>query len=414
MPNVVSVKFRGSYKTYYFAPSDVQGLLVNDQVIVETARGREMAQVVHPSLEVDQSAIVGELKPVVRRASTTDLLDAQNYRQMEAEACIRCREQVVKISLPMKIVSAEYSYDGANLTFFFTSEQRVDFRELVRELARIFRTRIELRQIGVRDEAKTIGGVGKCGRPLCCSTWLPEFCPVSIRMAKQQDLPLSPIEISGCCGRLLCCLAYENDQYAEVKAQFPKVGKSVQISCGLVKVLKVDALSEMATVLLEDGTVRQLTAAQVSGDAPLDCPDEESLTDDQREALDEIVPTVTLRPVPTRVASVNKEPAVERTPRPQPRNVPVPISNSQRREVRPVQEQGQRRRPLPEQPVQPRPEKILSTPVVSSAADSSTEDVDTEERRKRRRGGRHRPRRGRRSPDESASSTAAQDTPGAD
>src|SRR5450756_1467379 len=134
MPNVVSIKFRGSHTIYCFSPGDVQGVLVNDQVIVETARGREMAQVVSPSLEVDHSAVVGELKPVVRRATTTDLLDAQNYRQMEEEACARCKEQVAKLSLSMKIVSAEYSYDGSNLTFFFTSELRVDFRDLVREL----------------------------------------------------------------------------------------------------------------------------------------------------------------------------------------------------------------------------------------------------------------------------------------
>jgi cell fate regulator YaaT (PSP1 superfamily) len=412
MPNVVSIKFRGSYKVYYFSPGGVQGLLVNDQVIVETARGREMAQVVSPSLEVDPSAVVGELKPVVRHATTTDLLDAQNYRQMEEEACARCKEQVAKINLPMKIVSAEYSYDGSNLTFFFTSEQRVDFRDLVRELARIFRTRIELRQIGVRDEAKSIGGVGKCGRPLCCSTWLPEFCPVSIRMAKQQDLPLSPIEISGCCGRLLCCLAYENDQYTEVKARFPKVGKTVQIACGLVKILKVDALSEMAMVLLEDGTVRQLTAEQLSGEAPLECPEEESPNDDQREALDEAIPVIIQRTLPTRMASSNEEPGAERAPRPQARSIPAPISSSPRRELRPVQDQGQRRRPTEEQPVQPRQEKAQLISVVP-AANPTVEDGETEEKRKRRRGGRHRPRHGRRSPEETPSSGAEQANPDA-
>lgn len=413
MPNVVSIKFRGSYKVYYFSPGDIQGLLVNDQVIVETARGREMAQVVSPSLEVDHSAVVGELKPVVRRATTTDLLDAQNYRQMEEEACVRCKEQVTKLNLSMKIVSAEYSYDGSNLTFFFTSELRVDFRDLVRELARIFRTRIELRQIGVRDEAKSIGGVGKCGRPLCCSTWLPEFCPVSIRMAKQQDLPLSPMEISGCCGRLLCCLAYENDQYTEIKARFPKVGKTVQIACGLVKILKVDALSEMAMVLLEDGTVRQLTAEQLSGEAPLECPEEESLSDDQREAIDEAVPALVQRTLPTRITSNHEEPIAERALRPQPRSTPASNSNSARREGRPVQDQGQRRRPEAEQPVQPRQDKAQPIRVVP-AASSSTEDGETEEKRKRRRGGRHRPRHGRRSLEDIPSTGAEQTKPDAD
>lgn len=410
MPNVVSIKFRGSYKVYYFSPGGVQGLLVNDQVIVETARGREMAQVVSPSLDVDPSAVVGEIKPVIRRATITDLLDAQNFRQMEEEACTRCKEQVSKLSLSMKIVSAEYSYDGSNLTFFFTSELRVDFRDLVRELARIFRTRIELRQIGVRDEAKSIGGVGKCGRPLCCSTWLPEFCPVSIRMAKQQDLPLSPMEISGCCGRLLCCLAYENDQYTEIKARFPKVGKMVEVSCGPVKILKVDALSEMATVILEDGTIRQLTAEQLAGEAPLECPEEESLSDDQREVLDEVIPLVIHRPLPTRIAPTSKEPDAERAPRPQPRSVPTSISNSPRREARPTQDQAQRRKPTTDQPVQPRQEKALPMNV-GPAAGSGADDVETEERRKHRRGGRHRPRHGRRSPDETSTASAEPSRP---
>jgi cell fate regulator YaaT (PSP1 superfamily) len=410
MPNVVSIKFRGSYKVYYFSPGDVKGLLVNDQVIVETARGREMAQVVSPSLEVDAGAVVGELKPVLRRATTTDLLDAQNYRQMEEEACTRCKEQVAKLVLSMKIVNAEYSFDGSNLTFFFTSELRVDFRDLVRELARIFRTRIELRQIGVRDEAKCIGGVGKCGRPLCCSTWLPEFCPVSIRMAKQQDLPLSPMEISGCCGRLLCCLAYENDQYSEVKARFPKVGKTVEIACGPVKILKVDALSEMATVLLEDGTVRQLTAEQLSGESPLECPDVEPIVDDQRESFDEVVPVAAQRTLPARIAPLDRVPVQEKIPAFQPKNVPAGIGNATRREGRPSQDQGLRRRPASEQTDQIRQEKPLPIGLVP-ATRASTEDTETEDRPKRRRGGRHRSRHGRRMPEETPAGSSAQVKP---
>ncbi|NLV74229.1 MAG: hypothetical protein GXY52_06065 [Chloroflexi bacterium] len=293
MPTVTSCKFLGSFKTYYFSPSNLGPLQVGDQVVVETARGRELAEVVVPEQEVVDSAVVGELKPIVRLATADDLNIAQNLRKREPDALLHCKECVRRANLPMKVVRAEYNFDGSNLTFFFTSEQRVDFRDLVRELAHLFRTRIELRQVGVRDEAKVIGGIGKCGYALCCATWLPEFSAVSIRMAKLQDLPLSPMEISGCCGRLLCCLSYENEQYSEVKARFPKVGKTVQIACGPVKVLKVDVLTEMASVLLEDGTIRQLTAEQISGEAPLDYPvEEDPAADEPHDVLDGVLATL--------------------------------------------------------------------------------------------------------------------------
>ena len=232
MPIVCGIRFRGTGKVYYFSPGEIQDLQTDDYVIVETARGVELGQVIMPAVEVDQAEIVAELKPVLRRASPADLLDAEGFRQQEPGAVIKCKELAAKLGLAMKIISAEYNYDGTRLTFFFTAEQRVDFRELVRELAHAFRTRIELRQVGVRDEAKIMGGIGKCGRPLCCASWLTEFCPVSIRMAKQQDLPLSPMEISGLCGRLLCCLEYENGYYQEVKGRFPKVGKNIETPLG--------------------------------------------------------------------------------------------------------------------------------------------------------------------------------------
>jgi hypothetical protein len=170
----------------------------------------------------------------------------------------------------MKVVGTEYSFDGSRLTVFFTSEQRVDFRQLVRDLARDFKTHIDLRQIGVRDEAKIVGGVGRCGRPLCCATWLSDFSPVSIRMAKAQDLPLSPMEISGLCGRLLCCLTYEHEYYHEVKSRFPKVGKMITSPLGPAKVIKVSVLRERATLLFEDGSTAMLSAEQIAGEAPID------------------------------------------------------------------------------------------------------------------------------------------------
>ena len=223
----------------------------------------------------------------MRRATTSDLLDGQRYQGQEAEAVEKCKEQVERFGLPMKVVSAEYSYDGSRLTFFFTSEQRVDFRELVRELARIFRVRIELRQIGVRDEAKSVGGIGKCGRPICCATWLNDFCPVSIRMAKQQDLPLSPMEISGLCGRLLCCLGYENDYYQSVKGRFPKVGKVVATPLGQAKVIGVSALRETVRLLFEDGSTTELTADELAGRVPIRQGDAAELDDAQTQAMEE-------------------------------------------------------------------------------------------------------------------------------
>lgn len=286
MPIVCGVRFRESSKIYYFSPGDVTDLQVEDRVIVETSRGQELGVIKMPPKEVDQSKIVGQLKPILRRAAATDLLDAQHFQAQEAQALEQCKELVNKSNLPMKVVGAEYSYDGTRLTFFFTSEQRVDFRDLVRELAYIFKTRIELRQIGVRDEAKMKGGLGKCGRMLCCATWLHEFCPVSIRMAKQQDLPLTPMEISGLCGRLLCCLEYENDYYQEVKGKFPKVGKAIMTPRGPGKVAKVSVLKETVSVLLEDGSTIELTADQAAGKAAIE---EQTGDRDVEEASDEML-----------------------------------------------------------------------------------------------------------------------------
>ena len=287
MPIVCGVKFRGVGKQYYFSPGDVEDIQVGDHVIVETSRGRELGEVTMAPTEVDDSEVVGDLKPILHRATLVELLEAQRYRQREAEAIESCREQAARLDLPMKIVGAEYNCDGSRLTFFFASEQRVDFRELVRELARLFKTRIELRQIGVRDESKLLGGLGRCGRPLCCATWLTDFAPVSIRMAKAQDLPLSPMEISGVCGRLLCCLRYEDDFYREVKAKFPKVGKVLNTPDGPGKIVKVCALKETVTVLLGNGTTLEVTADQISGDSVTIAPPKPM--DARRRALDAVL-----------------------------------------------------------------------------------------------------------------------------
>lgn len=268
MALVCGVRFRGAGKVYHFDPLDVP-VAVADYVIVATARGDEMGQVTEAPHDVTASQIVGELKPVLRKASANDIARAEQYREKEIEAVTVCQEHIGKVGLQMKVVSAEFSYDGSRLTFYFTAENRVDFRALVRDLARTFRARIDLRQIGVRDEAKLVGGLGPCGRPLCCATWLTQFSPVSIRMAKQQNLPLSPMEISGLCGRLLCCLTYENDYYREVRGMFPKVGRTVDTPYGRGKVIKVSVLRETVTLLLEDGSTAEMTADQLSGAEPM-------------------------------------------------------------------------------------------------------------------------------------------------
>ena len=228
MPIVVGIRFKDSGKTYYFDPTQTDAVVQGQYVIVETARGLEMARVSELPHEVEESAIVGELKPVIRHATPEDDVRWKQLNSRQDELIKRCQEKIDEHELPMGLVKAEYSFDGSRLTFYFTADKRVDFRNLVRDLARTFRTRIELRQIGPRDEAKLLGGIGPCGRILCCATFLPDYARVSIKMAKDQDLPLNPSKISGVCGRLLCCLAYEHEQYIEMKAEMPRRGMWVQ------------------------------------------------------------------------------------------------------------------------------------------------------------------------------------------
>ncbi len=259
MPVVVGIRFNPASKVYYFDPQDLTDLKVGDYVVVETSRGEEVGQVVIAPREVGPQEIVGKLKGVKRRASALDLTQMTYYRFREEEALRRCREKVQEHNLPMKVIRAEYNYDGSRLVFFFTAEKRVDFRKLVQDLNRSFKARIELRQVGVRDEAKLMGGLGRCGRPLCCTTWLTDFRPVSIKMAKQQDLPLSPMEISGVCGRLLCCLAYENELYLEAKEKLPKRGTMIDTPHGRGKVVQVNAIKESVEVELESQVTVEVT-----------------------------------------------------------------------------------------------------------------------------------------------------------
>lgn len=259
MPLVIGVRFNPAGKVYYFDPAGIENVRVNEYVVVETSRGEEVGRVVIPPRDVDDDEIVRRLKAAKRRATAVDLTQMSYYRYKEQDALERCQEKVLEHDLPMKIVRAEYNYDGSRLVFFFASEQRVDFRKLVQDLARSFRARIELRQIGVRDEAKLMGGIGRCGLSLCCATWLTEFNPVSIKMAKMQDLPLSPMDISGVCGRLLCCLAYESDAYAQIKDNLPRVGKYIDSPHGRGKVLQVNVVKESVLIELENQVAVEVT-----------------------------------------------------------------------------------------------------------------------------------------------------------
>ncbi len=264
MPLVVGVRFNPAGKVYYFDPSGYKDLQVGEHVVVETSRGEEVGKIVISAHEVSDQEIVRRLKPISRRASAVDLMQMAYYQYRERDALARCQEKAHEHKLPMKIVRAEYSYDGSRLVFFFAAEKRVDFRALVHDLARSFRARIELRQIGVRDEAKLMGGLGRCGQMLCCTTWLTEFNPVSIKMAKAQDLPLSPMDISGVCGRLLCCLAYESDHYAEAKKRLPKRGKVIDTPRGQGRVTRLDVLKESVQVELESEETIELSYEELS------------------------------------------------------------------------------------------------------------------------------------------------------
>ncbi len=251
MPVVVGVAFRPVTKVYYFDPGELTDLRPGDAVVVETSRGRTLGKIVFAPKEVDQSAISGTLKPVIRKATAWDLVQQDQMDHREPEALQICRQRAKALGLPIKVVRVEFSFDGSSAIVYFTAEGRVDFRNLVHELTQALRTRVEMRQVGVRDEAKFLGGIGRCGRELCCSTWLREFAPVSIKMAKAQDLPLNAPEVSGVCGRLLCCLAYENDFYVEARKHLPRVNSVVQTPQGPGKVKQVHVLAHSITVQVE-------------------------------------------------------------------------------------------------------------------------------------------------------------------
>ncbi|MGN8648210.1 PSP1 domain-containing protein [Gracilibacillus sp. HCP3S3_G5_1] len=247
MIEVIGVRFKKAGKIYYFDPDDLK-IATDDYVIVETVRGVEFGKVVVANKKVDEEDVVLPLKKVIRIANDKDKLIVVENKEIAEEAYQTCQEKIKEHELEMNLVDVEYTFDRNKVIFYFTADGRVDFRNLVKDLASVFKTRIELRQIGVRDEAKLLGGIGPCGRMLCCSTFLGDFEPVSIKMAKDQNLSLNPSKISGLCGRLMCCLKYENDGYETAKKQLPDLGEEITTAYGRGKVVGLNILERLIQI----------------------------------------------------------------------------------------------------------------------------------------------------------------------
>lgn len=276
MAEIVGIRFKNVGKIYYFEPNGMT-FKKGDRAIVETARGLECGEVAMENRDVPDDTIVNPLKPVIRPATEADLKTVEQNKEKEKKAYKICEEKIARHGLEMKLVDVEYTFDSSKILFYFTADGRVDFRELVKDLASVFRTRIELRQIGVRDEAKMLGGFGICGRPFCCKSFLGEFQPVSIKMAKEQGMSLNPVKISGTCGRLMCCLKYEQDSYEHLLRHTPKVGAIVEtvegrgmviennLITGMLKI-RLDRRSDAAPITVERHSVKLIKDAQIKLD----------------------------------------------------------------------------------------------------------------------------------------------------
>ena len=285
MVNVIGVRFENAGKLYFFDPGEFWPT-PGDYVLVETSRGVEFGEVVTGIKEIDDSTLQSPLKPVVRIATAEDIQHNKDNKVAQREAYEVCQKKIAEHKLDMKLVSVEYTFDNSKILFYFTANGRVDFRSLVKDLAGVFKTRIELRQIGVRDEAKMLGGLGVCGRPICCGTFLGDFQPVSIKMAKEQNLSLNPTKISGVCGRLMCCLKYEQDQYEATRKKMPKVGKEVITPDGPGVVWDLNIIKETVKVRIQKGDSSELKdfpmdevqrpgAANVRKEEPAEAPTED-------------------------------------------------------------------------------------------------------------------------------------------
>ncbi len=260
---VVGVRFQEAGKIYYFEAGEHDGLSAGSPVVVETSRGIELGRVVIAPGQVLNAELTEPLKPIVRPGTPDDVDRADRLKEKAQEATRLARERAAALGLPMKIAGAQYTLDGSRLTVFFSAEDRVDFRELVRDLAHYVHAQVQLRQVGPRDQAKLIGGYGRCGRRLCCTSWLTAFPTISIKMAKEQNLPLNPSKISGQCGRLLCCLSYENDIYKQLRTELPKPDSWVSTPSGNARVMAVNAIRQIVVLQLENAQVIEATVAEL-------------------------------------------------------------------------------------------------------------------------------------------------------
>lgn len=402
MPTVIGVRFKDSGKTYHFDPCAVQ-LVVGDWAIVETVRGPELGRVAAAPAELPTEEILGDLRPVLRRASQADMDQLAHLQHYVDDALTICAEKVAEHKLPMTLIKAEYNFDGSRLTFFFTSDKRVDFRALVRDLARAFHTRIELRQVGPRDEAKLLGGIGPCGRALCCSTFLPDFARVSIKMAKDQDLPLNPVKISGVCGRLLCCLSYEHEQYLDIKAELPQRGAWVQTAEGPGEVVAVSVVRESVTVELGNGNTIECTAAQILSvteqvGTEARARNAEGITpvaQARRGELDadvELLAALEDRPPPPPPAPRRLEAALTPTSGPmrgpRPGNRPADAPSEPPRSTQPEQPRNMRQKPGPFSQAAPEQPNAAETPPEQQSSENP-QTPGVSRRRRRGRGGEH-------------------------
>ena len=361
MATVIGVRFKKAGKVYYFDPCDFWPK-PGQNVIVETARGIEFGEVVTSPRSVNDQQIVAPLKKVVRIATEEDEQRAEYNAQREEEAFRVCQEKIAKHKLDMKLVSVEYTFDNSKIIFYFTANGRVDFRELVKDLASVFKIRIELRQIGVRDEAKMLGGLGSCGRHICCGAFLGDFQPVSIKMAKEQNLSLNPSKISGLCGRLMCCLKYEQSTYEQTLKRVPKVGKDIVTPDGVGVLTEINAIRERVKVRIRV--------------------DEEDDFEVREYAMDEV-----RKPGPNDAPAVRQQPRQDH--RPQGKRTPIPTESA----GTPEEEEPKRRYPH-----QKAPKNLSTDQFLEKLKEDASEQAETKEQephkehRRRRRGGRGRHR----------------------
>ena len=390
MVKVIEIKFKTSGRVYYFDPLDLP-IKAGDGIIVETARGMEFGEAANDPKEVEESEIVAPLKPVVRIATDEDKRLRAMYAAKESDAYAICLEKIAAHGLDMKLVDVEYTFNGSKVVFYFTADERVDFRELVKDLAYALKTRIELRQIGVRDEAKMLGGLGPCGRLICCKAFLDDFRPVSIKMAKEQNLSLSPTKISGLCGRLMCCLQYEQSAYEEIRSKMPKPGREVNTIDGVGVVVENNAITERTKVRLtmEDGSIDVREYPYTHLGAPGEPLPEEALAVKKTEAAKEKDTEAQFRKEAannTRRSGrgTQQKPAVKPEQK-QPEQKQPKQNDQPKPEQKPAEKPEQKQKANPQKPKQPKPQNQQPKQNAQPTPDESSDGQKKQFRRRPRR-----------------------------